>query len=321
MGRKRDGLPIHGWLIIDKPLGMSSSQAVGAVRRLTGAAKAGHGGTLDPAATGVLPVALGEATKTVAWAMAGRKTYRFTLRWGEARDSDDAEGAVIATSDVRPSPEALAAVLPHFIGSILQRPPAYSALKLDGKRAYALARAGEIVTLAPRVVEIDALRVVAIPSADEAELECEVGKGTYIRALARDLGAALGSCAYVTALRRLWVGQFGLDRAISLDILAALGHSAAASEHLLPLETALDDIPAFALTEAEAHALRCGQSVTPVRPTDRARIDQFGDGATISATSNGKLVALVEVIGGGLRPVRVMNLWKKETPDVDHAGS
>jgi tRNA pseudouridine55 synthase len=307
MGRRRQGLPIHGWLVLDKPRGMSSSQAVAAVRRLTGAAKVGHGGTLDPAATGVLPVALGEATKTVAWAMAGRKSYRFTVRWGEKRDSDDAEGAVVATSDVRPSQAAIMAALPRFIGRIRQRPPAYSAVKLDGKRAYALARAGADVALADRPVEVYGFRLLAIPNPDEAEFDCEVGKGTYIRALARDLGEALGTHAYVTALRRLRVGRFGLEAAISLDSLAALGHSAAASEHLLPLETALDDIPAIALTEAEAHALRCGRSVTPLRPTDRARIDQLGDGATLSATSNGRLVAVVEVIGGGLRPMRVMN--------------
>jgi tRNA pseudouridine55 synthase len=308
MARKRRGVPLHGWLVLDKPLGMTSSRAVGAVRRALGAEKAGHGGTLDPLATGVLPIALGEATKTVAWAMAGRKVYRFTLRWGEARDTDDTEGKVIATSPVRPDAAGIAAVLPRFTGDVIQRPPAYSALKLDGARAYDLARDGAVVTLAPRPVRIDTLRSLGQPDADHAEFEAVVGKGTYIRALGRDLGEALGTCAHVTALRRLAVGPFTLADAISLDKLAMLGHSAADSGHFLPIETALDDIPALALTEAEAHRLRCGQTVTPLQPSDRARIDQLGNGATLCATTGGKLVALVEVAAGGLRPVRVLNL-------------
>jgi tRNA pseudouridine55 synthase len=308
MARKRRGVPLHGWLVLDKPLGMTSSRAVGAVRRALGAEKAGHGGTLDPLATGVLPIALGEATKTVAWAMAGRKVYRFMLRWGEARDTDDTEGKVIATSPARPDAAGIAAVLPRFTGDVIQRPPAYSALKLDGARAYDLARDGAVVALAPRPVRIDTLRSLGQPDADHAEFEAVVGKGTYIRALGRDLGEALGTCAHVTALRRLAVGPFTLADAISLDKLAMLGHSAADSGHLLPIETALDDIPALALTEAEAHRLRCGQTVTPLQPADRARIDQLGNGAMLCATIGGKLVALVEVAAGGLRPVRVLNL-------------
>ncbi len=308
MAAKPRGQPIHGWIVLDKPPGMSSAQAVAAVRRSLNVAKAGHGGTLDPLATGVLPIALGEATKTVAWAMAGRKTYRFTLRWGEARDSDDAEGRVIATSPVRPAAADIAAALPRFIGIVEQRPPVFSALKIAGERAYALARAGERPELAARLVEIAELRLIALPDRDHAALEAVVGKGTYIRALARDLGAALGTLAHITALRRLAVGRFRLEDAISLEILAALGHSAGAFRHLLPVETALDDIPALALTEAEAHRLRCGQAVTPLRPEDRARIDQLGDGTTVCATIGGKPVALTEIVAGGLRPVRVLNL-------------
>ncbi len=308
MARKRHGLPVHGWLVLDKPLGMSSSQAVAAVRRHFGAEKAGHGGTLDPLATGVLPIALGEATKTVAWVMAGPKTYRFTLRWGEARDTDDAAGRLVAESPVRPDAAAIKAALPGFHGVIAQRPPAFSALKVAGERAYDLAREGETVTLAPRPVIIDALRLLALPDPDHGEFEAVVGKGTYIRALARDLGEALGTHAHVTALRRLGVGRLGLERAISLENLAGLGHSAAASGHLLPIETALDDIPALALTEAEARRLRCGRTVTPLRPSDRARIDQLGDGATVCATIGDRLVALAEIAAGGLRPVRVLNL-------------
>jgi tRNA pseudouridine55 synthase len=304
----RKGQPVHGWLVLDKPAGMSSSRAVGAVRRLLDAAKAGHGGTLDPLATGVLPIALGEATKTVAWVMAGRKTYRFTLRWGEGRDTDDAEGKLTASSPARPARAAIEAALPGFTGIIRQRPPSFSALKVAGERAYALAREGETVELAPRPVEVLSLRLAGEPDADHAEFEAVVGKGTYIRALARDLGEVLGTPAHITVLRRLAVGRFRAETAISLDNLAALGHSTAASGHLLAIETALDDIPALALSEEEAHRLRCGQAVTPLRPSDRARIDQLGDGATVCATTGGKLVAVAEIAAGGIKPVRVLNL-------------
>jgi tRNA pseudouridine55 synthase len=308
MGRRKGGTPVHGWLVLDKPFGMSSSRAVGAVRHLLGAAKAGHGGTLDPLATGILPIALGEATKTVAWAMAGRKTYRFTLRWGEARATDDAEGAVTATSEARPGAAEIAAVLPRFTGTIQQVPPAYSALKLAGERAYDLARRGENVELAPRTAEIFALRLLGVIDEDHAEFEVETGKGVYVRSLGRDIALALGTVAHIAALRRLAVGRFTLERAISLDKLEALRHSAAVFEHLLPIETALDDIPAMALTEAEAHRLRHGQSVVPLLAADQARLDELGIGALVRATAGETLVALTEVSAGGLRPVRVLNL-------------
>ncbi|HUB97223.1 MAG TPA: tRNA pseudouridine(55) synthase TruB [Stellaceae bacterium] len=308
MTRARRGRPVHGWIVLDKPRGITSAQAVAAVRRATGAAKAGHGGTLDPLATGILPIALGEATKTVAWAIEGRKVYHFTVRWGEARDTDDAEGTVTATSLVRPTRDAIETALARLTGPQMQRPPTYSALKVGGERAYDLARDGIEVVHEPRPVEIDSLRLLAMPDDDHAAFAAVVGRGTYVRALARDLGALLGTYGHVCELRRHAVGRFSLEQAISLDNLVALGHSAVQSEHLLPVETALDDIPAFALTEAEAHALRCGQTVTPLRPSDRTRIDQIGDGATLCAMSDGKLVALVEIESGGLRPVRVMNL-------------
>ncbi|HEY0522500.1 MAG TPA: tRNA pseudouridine(55) synthase TruB [Stellaceae bacterium] len=315
MARRRKGTPIHGWIVLDKPLGMSSSQAVGAVRRLMGAMKAGHGGTLDPLASGILPIALGEATKTVAWAMAGRKTYRFTVRWGEARTTEDAEGAVTETSPHRPGRAAIEAALPRFTGCIMQRPPVYSAIKVGGARAYALARAGEAagteaaaeIELAPRPVEIESFRLLAIRDENHAEFETRVGKGTYIRALARDLALALGTVGYVAALRRASVGPFDEKVAISLDKLTSLGHSAAALGHLLPIETALDDIPALALTEAEAYRLRCGQAVTPMRPPERARLDQLGNGVMVRAKTGGMLVALAETDAGWLRPVRVIN--------------
>jgi tRNA pseudouridine55 synthase len=307
MARKRRGQPVHGWIVLDKPLGMSSSRAVGAVRRILDAAKAGHGGTLDPLATGVLPIALGEATKTVAYAMGSRKRYRFTLRWGEARSTDDGEGAVIATSAARPSREEILAALPAFEGTTLQRPPDFSAIKLAGQRAYDLARGGGNPVLAPRPIEIARLEFLGMPDSDHAEFAAEVGKGTYIRALGRDLGLALGCYAHVTALCRVSVGRFTLDAAISLAKLEAVGHSPAASGHLLPIETALDDIPALALSGEEAEALRCGRVVTPLRPSDRARIDLLGDGAMIRATSDGRLVALVAIDKGLIRPMRVMN--------------
>jgi len=308
VARKRRGQPVHGWLALDKPVGVRSARAVAIVRRLFDAEKAGHGGTLDPLASGILPIALGEATKTVAWAMAAHKTYRFTVRWGEARDTDDAEGAITATSDRRPDRAEIAAALPAFIGEIHQRPPAYSALKVAGRRAYALARAGEAVDLEARPVRVESLCLIDIPDPDHADFEAEVGKGTYIRALGRDLALSLGTCGHVSALRRTRVGPFHEAHAISLDKLPSLGHSPAPFEHLLPVETALDDIPALALTEAEAVRLRCGQAVLPLRPTDRAFVLELGNGQRIRATCGTKLVALAEIADGALRPVRVLNL-------------
>lgn len=308
MARKRRGQPVHGWLVLDKPLGMSSTRAVTIVRRLFDAEKAGHGGTLDPLASGILPIALGEATKTVAWAMAARKTYRFTVRWGEARETDDAEGAATAVSDRRPSEAEIRAALPAFIGDVSQRPPAYSALKVGGERAYDLARAGEAVDLGTRLVRVEGLRLLAMTDPDHADFEAEVGKGTYIRALGRDLALKLGTFGHLSALRRTQVGPFGEARAISLDKLTSLGHSPPPFEHLLPVETALDDIPALALTEAEADRLRCGQAVLPLRPTDRAFMLELGNGQRIRATCGTKLVALAEIADGALRPVRVLNL-------------
>jgi tRNA pseudouridine55 synthase len=303
MSKRRPGRPLHGWLVLDKPLGLSSSQAVGRVKRLTGAEKAGHGGTLDPLASGILPVALGEATKTVQWAMNGRKTYRFTLRWGEARATDDAEGEVVATSSLRPEWAEIEAVLPRFLGRIRQTPPHFSAIKVEGKRAYALARAAQPLELAPREVEIFALRLLGTPDADHAEFLAEVAKGTYIRALGRDLGAALGTCAYVAALRRTAVGRFTEAQAIGLDKLEQIGQVPALFTYLLPIETALDDIPALALSEAEAARLRHGQAIALARAGER----DLTQGELVCAMSGGRPVALAEVQGEQLRPVRVLN--------------
>ena len=308
MARRRTGRPVHGWVVLDKPAGLTSSRAVAIVRRHFDAVKAGHGGTLDPLATGILPIALGEATKTVAWAMSGRKTYRFRLRWGETRSTDDAEGEIVATSAVRPDAEAVAAALPRLTGTVMQRPPSYSAVKLAGRRAYALARSGEPVELAPRAVEIHALHLLGRPDTDHADFEMVAGKGTYVRAVGRDLAVMLGTCAHVAALRRLAVGRFTLDQAISLDQIEALGHSTGALKYLLPIETALDDIPALALAEAEARRLRQGQIVVPALAVDRQWLESLGDGTTVRATTGCMLVALTEVAAGGLRPVRVINL-------------
>ncbi len=308
MGRKRRGKPIHGWLVIDKPAGATSSAVVGRVRALTGAAKAGHGGTLDPQATGVLPVALGEATKTVAYAVDGAKVYRFTVRWGESRSTDDAEGEVTAESDVRPAEDDILRALPAFTGDIDQVPPIFSAVKVGGRRAYALARANEPVTLEPRRVRVDRIRLLGRPDADHAEFEVTAGKGTYMRSLARDLAVALGTVGHITALRRTAVGPFTEEQAISLDNLAALGHSAPLADYLLPVETALADIPAVALTEAEARRLQRGQPISVLAVASRSPLKHITQGAIVCAKAEGKPVALVRITGAEIRPVRVLNL-------------
>jgi tRNA pseudouridine55 synthase len=308
MARRKKGQKVDGWVILDKPAGITSTAAVAAVKRLFDAQKAGHGGTLDPLATGILPIALGEATKTVPFVMDGEKLYRFTLKFGEARATDDAEGAVTAQSDRRPDDAEIQAVLPRFIGEIDQTPPAFSAIKVAGERAYDLARDGQEVELQPRKVRIDDLRLVERPDPDHAVFEVKCGKGTYMRALARDLAQALGTVGYVAALRRLGVGPFAEAGAISLDPLKALGHSPAAFKHVLPIETALDDIPALALTATEAIRLRSGQPVGLLHRQDRDRIRGFSPGGMVCAMSEGRLVALTRFEAGELVPVRVMNL-------------
>jgi tRNA pseudouridine55 synthase len=297
---------LHGWLVIDKPLGLSSNRVVEIVRRSTGT-KVGHAGTLDPLATGVLPIAIGEATKTTAYAMAGRKRYRFRIRWGVARATDDREGEIIGECGSRPSREAIEAILPRFLGTVPQSPPAYSAIKVKGRRAYVLARAHTPPALPIRPVEIAALRLIAMPDDDHADCEALVGKGTYVRALARDLGAALGTLAHIAELRRLSVGRFTENQAIPLESITERGHIWATSEYLLPIETALDDIPALAVTEAEAARLRSGQWVTPWDRGEWADRDRLDEGAVVSACHNQALVALSRVENGRLRPVRVIN--------------
>ncbi len=301
MSRKKTGDKVDGWVILDKPVGLGSTPAVGKVRRLFGAQKAGHGGTLDPLASGVLPIALGEATKTVPFVMDGRKEYRFTVRFGEARSTEDAEGEVTATSDARPSDLEIRSALAGFIGEIEQIPPAFSALKVAGKRAYDLARAGEAVALKPRRILVERLELVGRPDANHADFVISCGKGTYIRSLGRDLAQALGTVGHLSALRRTAAGPFREEAAISLSKLEALGHIPALLEALAPVATALDDIPALALTEAQADRLRHGQPVLLTR-------DAPPSGALLRAETGSRLVALVRSDGASLKPVRVFNL-------------
>jgi tRNA pseudouridine55 synthase len=307
MSRRKKGQKVDGWLILDKPLDITSTQAVNVVRRLFDAQKAGHGGTLDPLATGILPIALGEATKTVPYVMDGTKTYRFTLKFGEARTTDDAEGEVIARSEKRPTAAEIEAALPSFIGDISQVPPQFSAIKVAGERAYDLARDGEKVDLAPRQIRVEDFRLTQILSADEAVFEVRSGKGAYMRSLGRDLAQHLGSQGHISALRRLSVGGFTEKQAISLDALKSLGHIPAAFEHLLPIETALDDIPALALSATEAIRLRSGQPVGLLHRQDRDRFREFTPGGMVCAMSEGKLLALTRYEAGELVPVRVIN--------------
>ena len=308
MARRRKGLAINGWLVVDKPAGLTSNQVVGRVRRLYQARKVGHGGTLDPLATGVLPIALGEATKTVPYVMDRPKSYRFTVRWGQATSTDDAEGAVIETSDLRPGEAEIRDALVGFVGEIEQVPPVFSAIKVDGARAYDLARRDEPVELAARLVTVTRFALVSMDDADHATFAVDCGKGTYMRALARDLGQALGCLGHVVALRRTAAGGFTEADAISLDRLEALGHSPAALEQLLPVESGLDDIPALDLTEMEASRLRSGQGVSMLARAKRERAMSLEQGALAYAVSAGRPVAIVRYEAGELRPIRVLNL-------------
>ncbi len=299
---------IHGWLVIDKPLGVSSAAVVGKVRRSASGAKTGHAGTLDPLATGVLPVALGEATKTMAFAMDGRKRYRFAVRFGEQRDTDDGEGAVVAESAVRPTAAAIEAVLPRFCGRIDQVPPAYSAVKIDGRRAYALARAQEPVTLASRTVIVDTMTLIACPDADHAVFEVGAGKGVYMRALARDLALACGTVGHIAWLRRLSVGPFEEAHALPLERIEAMASLEELQQLLLPVSAALADIPALALTAAEARRLQQGRPVPALPVARRSSFKGITGNAVFCAMTENKPVALAEIKGGEIRPVRVLNL-------------
>ena len=308
---KRRGQPVHGWVNLDKPRGISSAKAVAIVRRVFDAAKAGHGGTLDPLANGVLPIALGEATKTVSYTMGKSKSYEFSLAWGSETSTDDTEGKVTRQSARRPSDDDIDLALTQFQGVIDQVPPDYSAIKIEGARAYDLARradAGQpLPALKPRQVRIDEFRLL---DSDQmgARFFVGCGKGAYIRALARDLGRALGSAAHVTSLRRLSVGQFHADHAISLDFLEKLTHSGAAFEHLHPVMSALDDIPALPISRAEATKLRHGQTLPALSASAQQRFAVLMAGDTAVAIEGQAPVALVTLKAGAICPVRVLNL-------------
>jgi tRNA pseudouridine55 synthase len=291
--------------VLDKRSGMTSTQAVGAVRRLFNARKAGHAGTLDPLATGILPIALGEATKTVSFAVDGAKSYRFTVRWGSETDTDDAEGAVTATSELLPDEAAIRALIPRFTGVVSQVPPRYSAIKIDGQRAYDLAREGEPVELEARLVSIDDLRLIELPNRTTAVFEAQCGKGTYVRALVRDIGRALGCFGHVTALRRTRVGPFEEEHAVTIERLEELAAgddgARALAETLLPVETALERLKSLSVSQADAARLVNGQPVLL-----RGRDAPILSGPAF-AVSRGRLVAICEIEHGELRPSRVFN--------------
>ncbi len=304
MARRRKGQSVNGWLILDKPHGITSTKAVGQVKRLYDAAKAGHAGTLDPLATGILPIAFGEATKTVPFVVDGTKEYRFTVRFGAETDTDDADGKVTEISDRRPARAEIEAALPQFMGEISQVPPRYSALKVDGARAYDLAREEEDFELAPRIVTIERLDLVDCPDEAHCVIEARCGKGTYVRSLARDLGRALGCFGHVEALRRTRVGAFGEAEAVPLDQIKAAGELGpeALAALLRPVETGLQDVPSLNLSSADAALLRQGQAVL-LRGRDAPIMS-----GTVYATSKGALVALGEVSQGEFRPRRIFNL-------------
>ena len=304
--RKREKRDVNGWLVLDKPVGMTSTHAVSVAKRAFQAKRAGHAGTLDPLASGLLPIALGEATKTVPFVMDGRKVYRFTVRWGEERDTDDAEGRVAATSGERPSAEAIRALLPRFTGLIEQVPPRFSAVKIEGERAYDLARDGEVVELAPRTIEIHSLELVETPDPDHSVLAAECGKGTYVRALARDLGRLLGCFGHVAALRRTAVGPFTEDIAVSLEALQRSGQTEGEvptpPPPLLPVEAGLAALPALRVSSADAGRLARGQAVL-LRGRDAPIMEGW-----VSVLAQGSLIALAEIEKGELRPRRIFNL-------------
>src|ERR1043166_5148412 len=307
--RKREKRDVNGWLVLDKPVGMTSTHAGSVVKRHYQARRAGHAGTLDPLASGLLPIALGEATKTVPFVMDGRKTYRFTVQWGQERDTDDAEGRIAATSEARPSADDIRALIPRFCGTIEQVPPRFSAVKIDGERAYDLARDGEIVELEARPVEIHRLDLVETPDADHAVFAAECGKGTYVRAIARDMGRALTCLGHVTALRRTDVGPFAEADAVNLDRLQeAAGDAATLASLLMPVAIGLKALPALGVSRADAARLSRGQPVL-LRGRD-APIMQ----GLVAVSTHGDLIALAEVEQGELRPRRIFNLGGTAAP-------
>jgi tRNA pseudouridine55 synthase len=309
MGRKKKGEIVDGWVCLDKPFEMGSTEAVSRIRRLFNAQKAGHAGTLDPLASGILPIALGEATKTVPMMMEAQKVYRFTINWGVSTDSVDREGEIVGRSDVRPTVDQVKAALPAFVGEIDQTPPRFSAIKVDGARAYDLARDGVEFELQARRVTIHSAEVTDAPDADHVEITIRTGKGVYVRSLARDLAAVLGAEGHVSALRRERVGPFSTQNAVTLDSLEEMVHRGAASEGLLAVATALDDIPELAVTEQDAFSLRQGRPIVLLPRQVETLKGRLSDGSrTVSAFQGQTLVALCRLRAGRLEPDRVFNL-------------
>jgi len=308
MGRRRKGEPVSGWICLDKPIDLGSTQAVGRVRRAFNAQKAGHAGTLDPLATGILPIALGEATKTVPFLMEADKAYSFTIQWGVETASFDREGAVTATSDVRPGLDAVAEALKAFVGEIDQIPPDFSAVRVDGQRAYDLAREGVELDLKSRRVVIRNARVAGANGPDQVDIEIECGKGTYVRAIVRDLAAALGARGHVSTLRRTRVGPFTEATATGLEVLEEMCHRGAALEVLLPVETALDDIPELAVTTEDAFRLTQGRSIVLLPRQVETLKARLSASRTVSARHGTRIVALCEMRAGRLNPTRVFNI-------------
>ena len=309
MARKKRGDIVNGWVCLDKPFELGSTDAVSKVRRLFNAQKAGHAGTLDPLASGILPIALGEATKTVPFMMEAQKVYRFSIEWGISTDSVDREGEIIARSDVRPTPEAVRAVLPSFVGEIDQTPPRFSAIKVDGQRAYDLARDGVDFELQSRKVTVHEAEVTDTPDADHIEITIRTGKGVYVRSLARDIAVLLGAEGHVSSLRRERVGPFSIENAVTLDFLTYLVHRDAAFEGLLPVATALDDIPELAITDQDAFSLRQGRPIVLLPRQVETLKSRLSDGSrTVSAFQGQTLVALGQLRAGRLEPDRVFNL-------------
>ncbi len=306
MARRKKGNPVHGWINLDKPQGLTSTQALGRVRRILEAQKCGHAGTLDPLATGILPLALGEATKIIPYVQDADKTYSFTVKWGEATDTEDSEGEIIKTSDIRPTHAQIEAILSNFIGDITQIPPKYSAIKIDGQRAYDLARAGEDIEMKSRHVQIHSL-ILLEARADDADFRVHCGKGTYVRALGRDIAEKVDSCGHITALRREAVGYFTLENAISLELLENMGNSAALEDVLMPLQAPLDDIPALPVNDMEVSKLKNGQSLSFISKGDFGRLPEPSNDPVL-AMNGDRAIALVEITGPTIKPVRVFNL-------------
>ncbi len=305
--RKPRGRALDGWLIVDKPLGLTSTDVVNRVRRWFDAQKAGHGGTLDPLATGLLPIAFGAATKTVPYVMDGTKVYRFTLTLGDARDTDDADGQTIETTDARPTDDQIRAALPQFIGDIMQIPPIFSAIKIAGERAYDMAREGRAPVMEARPARVDRFELIGRPDADTAEFEVQSGKGVYMRSLARDIAKATGSLGHISVLRRTRVGPFLESQAISLDKLQPGEDTPPASpDLLLPVATALADIPALALTQAEASALSHGQAISLVDLMGRIPQAANPDGGLARAMAGSRVLGLCRLEDGWLKPERLM---------------